>query len=357
MPCSIVGYGCRSFAGPGVEAYWNGLVSGTDHCKSHLPSDRWQPPRESIERHLVAELTLCTVEAMKGYPVQDRLGVLFASTKGCVEDFIWNATPETLARDPVAPVLASFLKANQLNPVRSLAVSHACTSSHAALFLARHWLDSEEVDSVLLVASDYIGAFVAKGFQSLRALSTTSVRPFGENRDGLQLGEASAAILLSRKTVPGVEIKGVGLVTEGQSITRPSSDGSSLAEACGIALDGERPDLIIAHGTGTPMNDRAEDLAFGKLFADTPPITATKWSIGHTLGASGAMDIIAACEALKRGTTFRIHNTVERDSTFTGNYLLRETPEAALKLPLQRVLVSSLGFGGAHAGLSLELGA
>ena len=101
------------------------------------------------------------------------------------------------------------------------------------------------------------------------------------------------------------------------------------------------------------MNDETEDLAFSALFREMPYrpyLTGSKWRVGHTLGASGAVDIILGCEALKRNRGFCLMTTPEPDPKFKCRYL---TPGQETGI-LHRVLVSSLGFGGMHAAAVLE---
>jgi 3-oxoacyl-[acyl-carrier-protein] synthase-1 len=276
-----------------------------------------------------------------------RLGVIFASTKGCVDDWVWQTEPD-LGRDPLTPVLEAFISAAELSPSDSICVSNACASSVGALLLAREWLAQERVDHVVLIAADHPARFVRKGFETLKVLSPTSCRPFSGDRDGLVLGDAAAAILLSRDHGE-IEIQGVATDTEGYAVTRPEHSGASLRRAC-VAAGAEtlRPDLIVAHATGTKINDATEDHVFCSLYgAASVPVTATKWSIGHTLGASAAMDVIAACEILRRQEVFRVAPTTALDPALRSRFLAAgsELPHG----PLSRVLVTSLGFGGVHS--------
>jgi 3-oxoacyl-[acyl-carrier-protein] synthase II len=131
-----------------------------------------------------------------------------------------------------------------------------------------------------------------------------------------------------------------------------------LARACLQIehLQESAPELIIAHGTATALNDPAEDQAFESLFGsdeESPLITASKGSIGHTLGASGSIDLIAACEALKRQQVFCINNNDRVDASFSGRYLYAGHTYAIPKL--NRVLITSLGFGGVNAAALVEL--
>jgi 3-oxoacyl-(acyl-carrier-protein) synthase len=116
-----------------------------------------------------------------------------------------------------------------------------------------------------------------------------------------------------------------------------------------------KPDLVIAHGTGTRFNDQAEDQALGEFLHEIgkplTPITNTKWAIGHTLGASGCVDLIAGCEILKKQKVFSIKAHDLKDPQFKMNYLLGDQN---ITEPVEQILVTSLGFGGVHASLLLE---
>ena len=203
--------------------------------------------------------------------------------------------------------------------------------------------------------------------------STASAHSPLKRSDLLQRTEAAcssedgaAAILLSsspENSGPSrpfwMELQGVGIDTEGFAATRPSSSGESLKRACLQieTLQELPPDLIIAHGTATALNDPAENQAFSDLFTkgnSSPLVTGTKGCIGHTLGASGALDLIAACEVLRRQEVFSIANTLEVDPVFQARYLFTGNQYPVPK-ELKKVLVTSLGFGGVNAAGMVEM--
>jgi hypothetical protein len=283
-----------------------------------------------------------------------RLGVILATTKSFVDDFIWNESLDEIHGDALTPLLRDFLNLADLQPTKQIVVSGACASSLSALDLAQQWLNQREVTEVLVLATDLVGPFVYRGFECLRVLAPNGGRPFSQDRSGFYLGEAAAAIVLSSHEGGGAFLRGVGVDAEGFAITRPSQSGESLKRACRSINGFQSPDLIIAHGTGTVVNDQIEDRVYTSLFPERPFITGTKWCVGHTLGASGAVDVIAACEALRTQTAFRLATTSEIDPEFQGRYLhassdLRDLP------PISRVMISSLGFGGIHAAALVEL--
>jgi len=384
----VLGYGCNSSAGPSSSSFWTGLRQGKDHSSpvcEHLdlvgtaidPTLQacfWKPeprPGGGTRGLLVRQLSRAWNEALEGlspsekktFPRDERLGVILVTTKGCIEDFIWDASDAAIAsemgRDPFGSILSDFLVFNGLKTSNTICVSNACASALSALVLARSWIRQKRVSHVVVLAADRVGRFVLQGFHCLRALSTTRARSASGDRDGLRLGEAAAAILLSHSESPGRELflAGLGLETEGYAVTRPSVSGTSLRKACQAALSSAKvtiPDLIIAHGTATPINDLAEDQVFISLFPDgNVPVTGTKGSIGHTLAASGAMDFIAACRALEEQMAFPITNTRKVDPAFGSRYLISQDGEDHV-FPLKTVMVSSLGFGGVHSAACLR---
>jgi len=365
MYCSILGYACCTAHDQDAEAFYDALLSGSPVTRYTWGIPFNEDASEQSLHLLAGKLRAAYLRLIKKLTcaVSDRLGVILASTKGCIDDFIWDNTRfEThRAQDSIDPILQRFLRDNDLSPQAAICVSNACASSLSALYLAQQWLAQHRVDHVLILACDRVGPFVERGFGNLNAVSSQAPRPFATDRRGFTLGEAAAAILVghAEATHPFV-ISEIGLDAEGHAVTRPSPSGASISRAYHATLkhDSTPPDVIIAHGTATPLNDIAEDRAFFELFTDTVPITASKWLLGHTLGASGLMDVIAACEMLKRNQPFRLATTRTIDAEFRSRYLTASTPlEPVIAKGITRVLVSSLGFGGIHAVAQIRKGA
>ncbi len=376
---ALLGAGCTTAAGDTVAATWDGVVSGRNFARAIDPS-AWTvmprfvpraclwggPRRESAFDALVEKTLVAYREALAELPADARarvadgrkLGVVLATTKGALDDEIWKGERARLEHDFFSPILAEVLRVAELRPARKSCVSNACSSSLSAIALARSWLAAGDLDDVLVLAVDRIGPFVLHGFHCLRAVSSDVARPFAADRSGLLLGEASAALFFSR--FPGeFRLAGVGVDAEGFAVTRPADSGESLRTACRQAADFALagPDLVIAHGTATEVNDPIEARVLGELLsAAKTPITATKGALGHTLGASGAIDLILARESMRRGLAFTISQTATIDPKFTGNFLASPSSEIVATVPgkYSRVLVTSLGFGGIHAAAMLE---
>lgn len=365
----VLGYGCVTAAGQGSSALMDGLIQGKDHS---VPADPAGWPRapgqaaricriagssgRSHAERMAAELRSAFAEATAGLEPDRRallgqgLGIIFASTKGAVEDLVWRPGAEAMQTDTLSPVLARFLAITGLKPRRAVCISNACSSVHAALRHASLWLEAGVVRDVLVLAADHVGPFVVNGFAALKSLASERVTPFAAGRQGIQLGEVAAAILISKEPAAPSDprLGPVELLTEGHALTRSRDDGATLKRVATQALAAGDPDVIVAHGTGTEANDAMEDRVYREFSA---PVTCTKWSVGHGLGASGAVDFVAAAEMLRRGILFGIGNTETPDPAFSARYLTRgQGGNAAVR----RALICSVGFGGMHAAALLE---
>jgi hypothetical protein len=353
-PTYIQSYGCTTAAGTGADPFFAALVAGNTLvsggvCRIPDDFDLKHSVFATCSRRLRQAIPLAW--SASAYDERERVGVILASTKGIIDDFFAENRPDPPPTDPLTPLLKQFIDDLSVPVVRSLCVSNACASSHAALFIARHWLNQGVCDRVIVGAVDFLGRFVESGFRALNAVTADFPRPFGAQRDGLGLGEAAVVFELSLKPSP-LEIENIVLITEGVSLTRPAPDGLGLETAVrklAVAPDGF--DLILAHGTGTLANDNAEDGVFFRT-APATPVTGTKWCFGHTLGASGLLDLVAAGEILLRQRAFAIATTLIADETLRSRLLVGRA-----KTPVQtyrKILVSSLGFGGMNAVLTIK---
>ncbi len=280
-------------------------------------------------------------------------GIILASTKGGIEENVWGEAPPT--QDPYHDTLNFLEREFPYHVERSIVVSNACTSSHGAVELGQRWLKRKVVDHVYILAFDLVGPFTLKGFKSLRALSEQEVvRPFDIQRDGLVLGDGIGSLVLS--ATPQSEndfyISEVKTLCEGVAATRPDISGKNLATCFKNSLI-EDTQVVLAHGTGTFYNDLTESKAIALAFAKSSPpwVTCSKWSVGHTLGASGLIDICLATEILKQQIIPGIATLQESDLEISEN-LLSKNKEARVN----QILISSLGFGGMCSALSIRRG-
>lgn len=186
-----------------------------------------------------------------------------------------------------------------------ISFSTACTSSANALGYAYEVVRKGIYENVFVVGVDALSKTTVGGFSSLGVLSSSPCKPFDSNRDGMNVSEAIACLLVqSQITDNCVEISGVGYSSDAYHMTHPQPDGLGANEAMKNALncakiEKEQIHYINAHGTGTVANDSAEAKAIESLFGNIPYVSSTKSITGHTLGASGALEAIISALVLK----------------------------------------------------------
>jgi 3-oxoacyl-[acyl-carrier-protein] synthase-1/3-oxoacyl-[acyl-carrier-protein] synthase II len=217
--------------------------------------------------------------------------------------------PEGCSR--ATPTLEVARKLGFSGPVSTLSV--ACASGTAAFALALGWLQDDLADAVVLCGLDALSLYIHAGFSGLGALSSDTPRPFHPERDGLLLGEGAAALVVE-PMAPGrsdahflAEVGGVGLSTDAVHLTAPDRTGNGAARSMQQALDhpplkAEDIDTLSVHGTGTVFNDAMESHALQQVFGSAQVAAhGIKQSIGHTLGAAGAVEATVVVESLVRG--------------------------------------------------------
>lgn len=227
-------------------------------------------------------------------------------------------------------------------------VSAACASGQTAVALAMRALRRGECRHALVVGGDVTSEFVTEGFAALGALSKTVCRPYDARRDGLTLGEAAAALWLSSEPGGAGRIVGAAENCDASHITSPDLSGAMLAEACRAALNGELPAGVIGHGTGTRYNDQAEAAALNTLFPEAPPpLFSLKGNLGHTLGATGVLQIALGLELARRQL---LPPQAGLETPMAGANVAREARPLAGK----QLLSLNVGFGGLNSAVLLE---
>jgi 3-oxoacyl-[acyl-carrier-protein] synthase-1/3-oxoacyl-[acyl-carrier-protein] synthase II len=233
----------------------------------------------------------------------------------------------------------------------------ACASSTLAIGVARAWLLEGACDVALSGGFDAVSTFVASGFEALRATCTEAgPRPFRVGRDGLALGEGAAVVALVRledvasSGAAYAFVTGFGATSDAVHLTAPDREGAGLARAIEQAL-GEVPaspiGLVSAHGTATDFNDAAEAKALVRVFGDRSarvPVHAAKGAIGHTLGAAGVLETLAAARAMRVALA---PGSVGGGARIQGVRVL----DASAPHEASTALKLSSAFGGANAAL------
>lgn len=254
----------------------------------------------------------------------------------------------------------------------NMAMVSACASSINSMGEAYNCIVRGDADVMLTGGSEAaITPIATAGFASLKALSGReddpehASRPFDKGRDGFVIGEGSGVLVFEelehakkRGAHIYAEVKGYGISCDAYHITAPDPDGEGAYRAMAMAVRkaGWKPsdvDLINAHGTSTPLNDRMESAAIKMLLGDDVDKTyvhSTKSMIGHSLGASGAIEMIASLMAIEEGVIHATINQIEADPDCDINIVKNEP----VKAEVSRILNNNFGFGGHNAVLAVE---
>jgi len=239
-------------------------------------------------------------------------------------------------------------------------VTSACSSASQSIGVAAQLIRAGIVDRAIVGGSEAcITPTTVRAWEFLRVLSPDTCRPFSADRNGMILGEGAGAVILeseaaaaARGAKPIAWLAGYGTSSDARDIVQPDVGGASAAMTAAIEDAGLTPDdidYINAHGTGTVLNDVNEAEAIARVFgakgADVP-VSSTKPVIGHTLGASGALELIVTIRALTESTIPPHINVTNVDPKCRLNL-----PREAVAAPLKAALSNSFAFGGINASL------
>ncbi|MEZ9515478.1 beta-ketoacyl-[acyl-carrier-protein] synthase family protein [Vibrio splendidus] len=242
----------------------------------------------------------------------------------------------------------------------SYAISTACSSSGRVFLTAQRLLDSGMADAVLVGGVDTLCKLTLNGFHGLEALSTTHCKPFSATRDGINIGEAAAFMLLSKAKLVGVNttqdtsniaLLGCGDSSDAHHISAPHPEGNGAEQAMIKALDSaqlqaEDIGYINAHGTATPLNDSMESKAIHRIFANKVPVSSTKPLTGHTLGAASAIEAAIAWHILKYDLPLPLQKCQDKAEDIEIDLV-----NCAQKLKVKNILSNSFAFGGNNISL------
>ena len=366
----IVDSGMITPYGMGIDACWKGLLSRSSAIK---PFKRFNTdPAQMYTAGIVPSLEYNGSDSLvmqllsRLFPkplknIQKNTDLIFATLVGEVEILErYVQTGEGRAEDSCPDRLAR--KARTLIGVsgKETVISAACASSSSAIAQGASLISSGESESVIIVTADSVSEFIFSGFSSLMSIDKEKARPFDKNRKGLSLGEAAGFLLLmseerassEKRTIYG-KIAGRGMSNDAHHMTAPSEDGSGLAEsmrkairAAGLSI--EDIGSISAHGTGTVQNDAMEMQAFKSVFGNSSPIPtySIKGGIGHTMGATGLIEVLVALKSLDDGLAPPTVNLLEAEED-AKEWVSKDTQ----KIDQKAALSTNAGFGGINSAL------
>lgn len=370
MNAVITGIGAVCAHGAGIsafeEAVWAGrcgLATADDAelpLAGRLPVGRVTVPLPRLGGRTTSLALLAAREALDGARLPET-AVLVGTTTGGI-----RASEAAYLADPVLPV-RSYAAQPAHATARLLAArlglhgpqathSEACAAAACALGEALDWLRLGLCEVALVVGSDALTRLTTAGFASLQVVDPAGCRPFTAEREGMNLGEGAAALLLeteahahARGARPLARLTGWGLAADAHHATAPHPEGTHLEAALRAALTdaGRRGvDWVHAHGTGTRDNDAVESTAIARVLGAVP-FSSTKRVTGHTMGAAGLFGVVAACRALAR----------QELPVSAGTELgtpLGTVVRASKSARIDAAAVTSLAFGGVNAALIVE---
>tara|TARA_B110000285_G_scaffold119810_1_gene135570 strand:+ start:7062 stop:8261 length:1200 start_codon:yes stop_codon:yes gene_type:complete len=193
-------------------------------------------------------------------------------------------------------------------------INTACSSSANAIMLGAKLLEQDKVDIAIVGGVDCISRFTIRGFDALGILTKNRCKPFDENREGLNLGEAAAYLVLRKAPLSNSlnkygSIVGWANTNDSYHSSALNENGSGIMNCINKALEVAEiiPNdigFINAHGTGTGNNDLAELTAVSKLFKANIPMYSSKSYTGHTLGAAGAIECVFSLLGLNQNQVY-----------------------------------------------------
>jgi 3-oxoacyl-[acyl-carrier-protein] synthase II len=403
----VTGLGVVTSLGRAVDQFWDRLVRGDSGVGPITLFDvsgyrvqfagevPWKPEGEGIAnikelrrldrftQFAMASASDAVADSGIDFSKEDpyRCGVVIGSGIGGLSEF--EAQHERLLTkgiDKVSPFTIPKLMVNSASGhVSSMygikgpnfAVATACASAANSIGDALRAVQFGDADVMITGGSEAaLTPMGLAGFQNMRALSfrteapQQASRPFDLERDGFVLAEGAGVVVLeeleharSRGARIYGELMGYGASGDAGHITQPDEEGRGAARAMKMALAdaGLTPEAIQyvnAHGTSTPLGDKAETIAMKKVFgghAGKLAISSTKSQLGHTLGASGGIELVICALTLARGVIAPTINLENPDPECDLDYTPKTAREAAVKIAMS----NSFGFGGHNASLVL----
>ncbi|MCQ2300322.1 MAG: beta-ketoacyl-ACP synthase II [Bacteroidales bacterium] len=402
----ITGLGVVSALANDVTSYWNKLVAGENGISKieafpeeelpvHFAGEvkNWDPVAAGLDKNAArrndryAQFAMAAaLEAMNdsGLQMEDpsRLGCYIGSGIGGIHTFIKEANAiKEFGASRVSPLFIPMMIGNiaagnvaiMFNAQGPcLPTVTACATSSHAIGEAFHAIKNNYADAIIAGGTEAaISPLSVGGFFTMKALSRNETAdtvslPFDARRAGFTMGEGAGVLILeeyehakARGAKIYAEICGYGNTCDAHHITAPRPDGSTQSRAIKLALEeaGWKPGELLycnAHGTGTPLNDKAETMALKMVMGEDEArkalISSSKSMTGHCLGAAGALEAIVSVLTLKNEVVTPTINLLEPDPECDLNY----TPNTAVQAKPVVAISNNFGFGGQNASIAFR---
>ncbi|WP_262149613.1 beta-ketoacyl synthase N-terminal-like domain-containing protein [Chryseobacterium foetidum] len=374
----ITDYNCVTPLGFDVESNWKTLLEGKSGVALHKVIDSHEAffvskiDSEKLEEEFrklfysaqsdnqnftrLEKMFLLSLKPLvERYQISDETAFILSTTKGNISLLKnENTLPEGVYLSKLAQKLADFLGFK----TKPIVVSNACVSGVMAISVAKNMIQAGKFKDAFVVAGDEISEFVISGFNSFQAIESEPCKPYDKNRNGINLGEATASVYITSELNQNEKFKfkvlGDSAINDANHISGPSRTGDGLFASIQNAMkeakvSSEQIDFISAHGTATLYNDEMEAIAFNRMNLQNVPLNSMKGFYGHCLGASGLLESIISMESALKNTLIPSKNFKEMGVSQDLN-IIKENQPAEIKY----ILKTASGFGGCNAAIVLE---
>ncbi len=335
-------------AGMSEKPFYAALFNNENQLANTSTKDHYT----KFEKILIASVSNAIKNS--GAVITDNKTVLIiSSTKGNISLLETESYNEAL-RNRMALNTSASLVAKHFNFAHTpVVISNACISGLLAILTGMRLIQSGQYQNAVVAGADVISKFVLSGFQSFNAVSEAICKPFDAARDGINLGEGAATVILSanKKSAEDVKVTGGSTSNDANHISGPSRTGQELHYAIENALKmaklpAQAINFISAHGTATIFNDEMEAKAITLSNLQRVPVNSLKGYYGHTLGAAGVIESVISIHSLKQNIVIPTLGFKNMGVTKPVNVCTR-LHEATLK----NFLKTASGFGGCNAAL------
>ncbi|WP_332454454.1 beta-ketoacyl synthase N-terminal-like domain-containing protein [Chryseobacterium aquaticum] len=369
----ITDYNCVTPLGFDVESNWKALLEGksgvglqkiTENHEAFFVSkiddekleNEFKNDFDNQDFTRLEKMFLLSLKPLvKKHQISDDTAFILSTTKGNIS-LLKNETtlPESVYLSNLAQKIADFFGFK----TKPIVISNACVSGVMAISVAKNMILAGKYKDAFVIAGDEISEFVISGFNSFQAIGSEPCKPYDKNRNGINLGEATASVYITSELNQSEKFKfkilGDSAINDANHISGPSRTGDGLYESVKNAMkeakvSAEQINFISAHGTATLYNDEMEAIAFNRMNLQNVPLNSLKGFYGHCLGAAGLLESIISMESAMHNTLIQSKNFEEQGTSKSLN-IIRENQPAKIKY----ILKTASGFGGCNAAIVLE---
>jgi len=372
----ITDYNCVTPLGFDVESNWKALLEGKsgvalhkvidnhdaffvskiDSEKLEIEFNRFFDSAQNDNFTKLEKMFLLSLKPLvERHNVTEQTAFILSTTKGNISLLKDETTlPEGVYLSNLAQKLVDFFGFK----TKPIVVSNACVSGVMAISVAKNMIQAGRYKDAFVIAGDEISEFVISGFNSFQAIGSEPCKPYDKNRNGINLGEATAALYITSELNQNEKFKfkvlGDSAINDANHISGPSRTGDGLFASVQNAMKAAKVlakqiDFISAHGTATLYNDEMEAIAFNRMELQNVPLNSMKGYYGHCLGASGLLESIISMESALKNTLIPSKNFEEMGVSQDLKIIKKNQPAE-----IKYILKTASGFGGCNAAIVFE---